>query len=99
MQSIKKYKVLGQTVDDAAGEAFDKVAKMLKLPYPGGPVVSKLAEQGNPNAINFPRPMLNKQNYNFSFSGLKTAVLYHLRDISLQPTTYNLIYVQASSKR
>ncbi len=82
MKNIKEYKVLGQTVDDAAGEAFDKVAKMLKLPYPGGPVVSRLAEQGNPKAINFPRPMLNQKNYNFSFSGLKTAVLYHLKALS-----------------
>jgi N6-L-threonylcarbamoyladenine synthase len=81
MQDIKTYKVLGQTLDDAAGEAFDKVAKMLKLPYPGGPVVSRLAKQGNPNAIKFPRPMLDKKNYNFSFSGLKTAVLYYLQSL------------------
>ncbi len=80
MENTKKYRVLGQTLDDAAGEAFDKVAKMLKLPYPGGPEVSKLAALGDPNAINFPRPMLNTKDYNFSFSGLKTAVLYHLRD-------------------
>jgi len=80
MKNIKEYKVLGQTVDDAAGEAFDKVAKILKLPYPGGPEVSKLALDGNPSAINFPRPMLNQKNYNFSFSGLKTAVFYRLRD-------------------
>jgi N6-L-threonylcarbamoyladenine synthase len=80
MKNTKEYKVLGQTVDDAAGEAFDKVAKMLKLPYPGGPEVSKLAADGNPEAINFPRPMINNKDYNFSFSGLKTAVLYYLRD-------------------
>ncbi len=79
MKDEKNYRVLGQTIDDAAGEAFDKVAKMLKLPYPGGPEVSRLAEKGNPRAINFPRPMLNKKNYDFSFSGLKTAVLYYLR--------------------
>jgi len=79
MENEKKYKVIGQTVDDAAGEAFDKVAKLLKLPYPGGPEVSKLAEKGNPNAIAFPRPMLNHKNYNFSFSGLKTSVLYYLQ--------------------
>ena len=76
----KNYKVLGQTVDDAAGEAFDKVAKMLELPYPGGPEVSKLAADGNSEAVNFPRPMINEKNYNFSFSGLKTAVLYYLRN-------------------
>jgi len=80
MKDFKNYKVLGQTVDDAAGEAFDKVAKLLKLPYPGGPEVSRLASDGNPSAVNFPRPMINAKNYNFSFSGLKTAVLYHTRD-------------------
>lgn len=81
MRDDKNYKVLGQTVDDAAGEAFDKVAKMLSLPYPGGPEVSKLAARGNPNAIEFPRPMINDKTYNFSFSGLKTAVLYHIRNV------------------
>ncbi len=90
MENKKKYKVIGQTVDDAAGEAFDKVAKLLKLPYPGGPEVSKLAEQGNPNAIAFPRPMLTHKNYNFSFSGLKTAVLYYLRDNPLTAKSYKL---------
>jgi N6-L-threonylcarbamoyladenine synthase len=79
MENVKDYKVLGQTVDDAAGEAFDKVAKMLKLPYPGGPEVSKLAMKGHPDFI-FPRPMINNKNYDFSFSGLKTAVLYRMRD-------------------
>ncbi len=79
MKDLKNYKVLGQTVDDAAGEAFDKIARLLGLPYPGGPELSKLAKNGNPKAINFPRPMLNKKNYNFSFSGLKTAVLYYLK--------------------
>jgi N6-L-threonylcarbamoyladenine synthase len=88
MKDIKNYKVLGQTVDDAAGEAFDKVAKLLNLPYPGGPEVSKLARDGNSSVINFPRPMINSKNYNFSFSGLKTAVLYYVQ--SLQPTSYNL---------
>lgn len=68
-----RFRVLGQTRDDAAGEAFDKVAKMLQLGYPGGPKVEQLARQGNGKAIDFPRPMLN-QAYTFSFSGLKTAV-------------------------
>lgn len=84
MQSHKQYKVLGQTVDDAAGEAFDKVAKLLGLPYPGGPEVSRLAAKGNPEAIKFPRPMLNAKNYDFSFSGLKTAVLYYVKDQGLR---------------
>ncbi len=83
MKSHKQYKVLGQTVDDAAGEAFDKVAKLLGLPYPGGPEISRLAAKGNPRAIKFPRPMLNAKNYDFSFSGLKTAVLYFVKDKGL----------------
>jgi N6-L-threonylcarbamoyladenine synthase len=74
------YRVLGETLDDAAGEAFDKVAKMMALGFPGGPVISKLAEQGDPSAFLLPRPMLATQDFNFSFSGLKTAVLYTLRD-------------------
>ena len=80
MDSLTKWKKLGETRDDAAGEAFDKVARLLGLPYPGGPEIQKLAEKGNPKAINFPRPMINDKNYEFSFSGLKTAVLYYLRD-------------------
>ena len=84
MKSSKSFKVLGQTVDDAVGEAFDKVAKMLELPYPGGPQISKYALKGKLD-YNFPRPMLNDKNYNFSFAGLKTAVLYKLRDDKLNP--------------
>lgn len=75
------WHLLGRTLDDAAGEAFDKTAKLLKLPYPGGPQVAKLANLGNPQAFSFPRPMLNKKNYDFSFAGLKTAVLYALQKI------------------
>jgi N6-L-threonylcarbamoyladenine synthase len=69
---------LGQTVDDAAGEAFDKVAKLIGLPYPGGVAIDRLAATGDANAIKFPRPLLHDGTYNFSFSGLKTAVLTHL---------------------
>jgi len=80
-----KYKVIGQTRDDAAGEAFDKVAKMLDLGYPGGPEVAKMAErfkfQDSSFKINLPRPMINSKDYDFSFSGLKTAVLYLLKDL------------------
>lgn len=79
MKDESHYKVIGSSVDDAAGEAFDKVAKIMGLPYPGGPVVSKLAEKGKVT-VEFPRPMLHSKNYDFSFSGLKTAVLYHIRD-------------------
>lgn len=79
MKDHGKYKLLGQTLDDAAGEAFDKVAKILNLGYPGGPIISKLAEQGNPQAINFPRPMAQSKDFDFSYAGLKTAVLYYLQ--------------------
>jgi len=71
--------ILGHTIDDAAGEAFDKVATILKLPYPGGPSIEKAAEKGNPDAIKFPRSMLGRDSLDFSFSGIKTAVLYYCR--------------------
>jgi len=70
-------KLIGQTIDDAAGEAFDKVAQILQLPYPGGPHIERIAKEGDPNAITFPRSMLDRENFDFSFSGLKTSVLYH----------------------
>jgi len=71
--------LLGSTIDDAAGEAFDKVASILKLPYPGGPSIEKAAAGGNPKAIKFPRSMLDRKSLDFSFSGIKTAVLYYCR--------------------
>jgi N6-L-threonylcarbamoyladenine synthase len=74
-----KLKRLGQTRDDAAGEAFDKVAKLLGLGYPGGPVIDRLSEGGNPKAIRFPRPSLGKNSLDFSFSGLKTAVVNYVK--------------------
>ena len=74
------YEKIGGTRDDAAGECFDKVAKLLGFDYPGGPKISKFAEEGIPNAIKFPRPMIDSKDFDFSFSGLKTAALYHLRD-------------------
>ena len=73
-----KYRVLGQTLDDAAGEAFDKVARLLGLGYPGGPAIDRLARRGNAGAVPFPRPMVGN-GFDFSFAGLKTAVAYHLR--------------------
>ncbi len=79
MMDMGHYKIIGQTVDDAAGEAFDKVAKLLGLPYPGGPGISKLAAKAK-HPVEFPRPMIHSKDYNFSFAGLKTAVLYYLRD-------------------
>ncbi len=96
MDSLTKWKKLGETRDDAAGEAFDKVARLLGLQYPGGPEIEKLAKKGNSKAIDFPRPMLKENptkprkitslsrgygaRYEFSFSGLKTSVLYYVRD-------------------
>ena len=79
-KELGSYEIIGQTIDDAVGEAFDKVSKLLDLGYPGGPLIEKLAESGDPNAHSFPRPMTNKDNLDFSFSGLKTAVYYSLRD-------------------
>jgi len=75
-----KHRVLGSTVDDAAGECFDKTGKLMGLPYPAGPEMDRLAEQGNPTAFDFPRPLLNDPGDDFSFSGLKTSVRYFLRD-------------------
>jgi len=79
VKEFTEYEWLGSTLDDAAGEAFDKVAKLLGLPYPGGPHLEALAKKGNPNAIHFPRSMKGRDDLNFSFSGLKTAVLYYIR--------------------
>lgn len=78
VRGLGEYRLLGRSQDDAAGEAFDKVAKMLDLPYPGGPEIDKLAASGDAARFNLPRPMLHEPNYDFSFSGLKTAVLYTL---------------------
>lgn len=80
MKSLFEYKKLGETRDDACGEAFDKVGRMLNLSYPAGPEVEKIAKLGNPKSIPFPRPMLLDKSYDFSFSGLKTSVFYYLRD-------------------
>ena len=77
--SYGEYHLVGMTVDDAAGEALDKVGKMLGIGYPAGAEIDRLASQGNPTAINFPRPMSGSPGFDFSFAGLKTAVLYHLR--------------------
>ncbi|MEM9397899.1 MAG: tRNA (adenosine(37)-N6)-threonylcarbamoyltransferase complex transferase subunit TsaD [Pseudomonadota bacterium] len=81
VDGIGHYKMLGESLDDAAGEAFDKTAKMLGLPYPGGPHVAKLAEGGDPTRFDFPRPMVNRPGLDFSFSGLKTHTLTTLRSL------------------
>ena len=78
VKSHFEMEVVGQTIDDAAGEAFDKCAKIMGLPYPGGPLIDKLAKEGNPNAFNFSKPRI--ANFDYSFSGLKTSFLYFLRD-------------------
>jgi N6-L-threonylcarbamoyladenine synthase len=80
VESELKHRVLGSTIDDAAGECFDKTAKLIGLAYPGGPEIDRLAEHGNPRAFDFPRPMLGDATDDFSFSGLKTSVRYFIRD-------------------
>jgi N6-L-threonylcarbamoyladenine synthase len=79
VRALGDYRLLGTTLDDAVGEAFDKTAKLLGLGYPGGPALAALAEQGDDKAFAFPRPMLNKPGFDFSFSGLKTAVMLEVR--------------------
>jgi len=80
VESELKHRVLGGTIDDAAGECFDKTGKLMGLAYPAGPVIDRLAEQGNQKAYDFPRPLLHDANDDFSFSGLKTSVRYFIRD-------------------
>jgi N6-L-threonylcarbamoyladenine synthase len=80
VESELKHRVLGSTTDDAAGECFDKTGKLMGLPYPAGPEMDRLSESGNPKAFDFPRPLLNDTSDDFSFSGLKTAVRYFVRD-------------------
>lgn len=82
-----KYKVVGRTRDDAAGEAFDKVAKLLGLGYPGGPIIERLAREGNPQAVQFATPRMSDNRPDFSFSGLKTAVQKYVRESGLRPVT------------
>jgi N6-L-threonylcarbamoyladenine synthase len=84
VRGINQYRILGRTVDDAAGEAFDKVAKLLGLGYPGGPEIERRAQTGNPARFDFPRSMLDSGDHNFSFSGLKTAVRYRLADLEAE---------------
>ena len=92
VKSNFKYELLGETLDDACGEAFDKGAKTLGLNYPGGPEIEKVSNKGNKNLIEFPRPMINDKSYNFSFSGLKTALINYIKNNK----EYNLSDVAAS---
>ncbi|MDG4553987.1 MAG: tRNA (adenosine(37)-N6)-threonylcarbamoyltransferase complex transferase subunit TsaD [Candidatus Competibacter sp.] len=87
VDGVGRYRILGESVDDAAGEAFDKTAKLLGLPYPGGPALARLAEQGDPQRFRFPRPMTDRPGCDFSFSGLKTAAINTWR--GLEPTPAN----------
>lgn len=81
VQAVGSYRLLGETLDDAAGEAFDKTAKLLGLGYPGGPALSRLAEQGDPAKFDLPRPLLHRDGLDFSFSGLKTAVMQRVKSL------------------
>ncbi len=95
MKSQGEYEKIGKTVDDAAGECFDKAAKLLGFDYPGGPKISKFAMEGKTSAIQFPRPMMKDAHYDFSFSGLKTAALYWLRDNQLSAVNTNALNLPA----
>ncbi len=93
MKNTLKYKLLGETRDDAAGEAFDKIARLLRLGYPGGPAIDKVSLNGNSEEFKLPRPMINSKDYDFSFAGLKTAVLYltkKMGDDEIKQQTNNL---------
>ena len=87
VRAVGDYRIIGSSLDDAAGEAFDKTAKLLGLPYPGGPALAKLAEQGRHGRFKFPRPMLDRPGLDFSFSGLKTAVVVATRHLQLDDAT------------
>lgn len=91
-----RYELIGRTLDDAAGEAFDKVTKLLGLGFPGGPIIDKLARQGNAHAFDFPRPMLNHPSFDFSFSGLKTAVVNTVKEIRIAGQEVNIPDLAAS---
>lgn len=94
-----KYEIIGQTRDDAAGEAFDKVARAIGLGYPGGPKIDKLSKEGNPEAIAFPRAKVNENEYDFSFSGLKSAVLNYLNGCQMKGEAINRGDVAASFQK
>ena len=91
-----EYEILGRTRDDAAGEAFDKVARVIGLGYPGGPKIDKVSNEGNPHAIEFPRAKVADNEYDFSFSGLKSAVLNYLNNLNMKGEGYNQADVAAS---
>jgi N6-L-threonylcarbamoyladenine synthase len=98
VQGVGNYALLGETIDDAAGEAFDKSAKLLGLGYPGGPALARLAAQGDPSAFALPRPLLHSGNLDFSFAGLKTAVLTQVRKLGAAPSARQHADLAASTQ-
>ena len=96
VEDYNKCKIMGRTRDDAAGEAFDKVARVLGLGYPGGPLIDKLAKEGNPNAVKFPRVKMAGDSLDFSFSGVKTAVINYLHKLDQNGESYNKADIAAS---
>ncbi|MDH4391679.1 MAG: tRNA (adenosine(37)-N6)-threonylcarbamoyltransferase complex transferase subunit TsaD [Aquabacterium sp.] len=98
VDGVGRYALLGETIDDAAGEAFDKSAKLMGLGYPGGPALARLAESGRPDAFALPRPLLHSGNLDFSFAGLKTAVLTQHRKLGPAPTAVQLADLAASTQ-
>ena len=99
INGYNSFKLMGQTRDDAAGEAFDKIARVMGYPYPGGPQIDKLAKEGNPDAIAFPKDLHEKHNFEFSFSGLKSAVLNYLHTQEQRGQSYNAADVAASFQK
>ena len=98
VDGVGRYEMLGETIDDAAGEAFDKSAKLLGLGYPGGPALAALAEQGDPDAVALPRPLLHSADLDFSFSGLKTAVMTAMKKFGPAPTDQQRADLAASTQ-
>ena len=98
VRGVGNYELLGETIDDAAGEAFDKSAKLLGLGYPGGPALARLAAQGNPTAYALPRPLMHSGNLDFSFAGLKTAVMTQVRKLGPEPTPQQKADMAASTQ-
>jgi N6-L-threonylcarbamoyladenine synthase len=96
MKELGKYEVIGETLDDAAGEALDKAAKMMGLGYPGGPIIERLAETGDKNYLKLPRPLSTQKNFDYSFSGLKTSFYYQIRDWPKEKMGENLTNLSAS---
>lgn len=99
VKDYESFEILGQTRDDAAGEAFDKIARVMGYPYPGGPHIDRLAKEGNPHAMNFPKALNESGNYDFSFSGLKSAVLNYLNEAKMKGLAINDADLAASFQR